>query len=198
MKSKIFIGIIAGIAIVLSVVAICMDISKEIVVTDASLVLGFIGVLATFIVISNSVQLWKFENKIEKYQDLERQKRKIYNGLKLSILNAVHKETSDYQHSSICNKTVAINNAFLYLMDLIPILEELYGSEGTEKDESGETLDIVIDCFLDLLNEDNGKISLHNLCKCREDLKKFLPMKYYNLENIKKLKQQIEFYISKS
>ena len=91
MKSKIFIGIIAGIAIVLSVVAIGMDISKEIVVTDASLVLGFIGVLATFIVISNSVQLWKFENKIEKYQDLERQKRKIYNGLKLSILNAKHR-----------------------------------------------------------------------------------------------------------
>ena len=209
MNSKIFIGIIAGIAIILSVIAICMDVSEEIVVTDSSLVLGFIGVLATFIVISNAVQLWKFEDRIEQnnnllktytktIEDIIRQKKKIYNGIKLSILNAVHKEVVEYKFLTNCDKTRSLNSAFLYSMDLIPILEELYGPEGVGKDESGETLDIVIDCFLDLLNADNGKISLHNLCKCRDDLKKFLPMKYYNLENIKKLKQQIEFYISQS
>lgn len=66
MKSKIFIGIIAGIAILLSAISICMNIS-EIVVNDISLVLGFIGVLATFVVVSNSVQLWQVEKQIEEH-----------------------------------------------------------------------------------------------------------------------------------
>ena len=71
MKSKIFIGIIAGIAIILSAISICMNIS-EIVVSDISLVLGFIGVLATFIVVSNSVQLWQVEKQIEEQSNIVR------------------------------------------------------------------------------------------------------------------------------
>ena len=125
MKSKIFIGTIAGVAILLSAISICMNIS-EIVVNDISLVLGFIGVLATFIIISNSVQLWKFENKIENHQeifqdykqvkkDLERQTARVYNGIKMSILNVVHLELQ-YADSSTEEKELCqhLNNAFLF------------------------------------------------------------------------------------
>lgn len=209
MKSKIFIGTIAGVAILLSAISICMNIS-EIVVNDISLVLGFIGVLATFIIISNSVQLWKFENKIENHQeifqdykqvkkDLERQTARVYNGIKMSILNVVHLELQ-YADSSTEEKELCqhLNNAFLYLMDIIPILEELYGKQGDKTDETGDNLYKILDLFFEILNYPTGKntentllrIKQSNLRKCYDYMNQFLP-NYYFVKKIQILKNKI-------
>ena len=42
---------------------------KTIEVSDISIVLGFVGILATFVVVNNAVQVWRMEDKMEQQQE---------------------------------------------------------------------------------------------------------------------------------
>ena len=234
MKSKIFIGIIAGIAIILSAISICMNIS-EIVVSDISLVLGFIGVLATFIVVSNSVQLWQVEKQIEeqsnivqeikqntdakiqnqntKLEDVSNSNKSIqtfveeqqatqysnWNNMKRIILTFVHMEYQYLKDESHSDKVNHADLAFLYMIDIVPLLTYLYGKNGEKTDASGDTLAVIIGIFSKILNNASKnsslRISKKNLNKCLKYFEQYLPDSYFKLESVKNVVNEIKKYI---
>lgn len=200
MKSKIFIGIMAGGSILLSAISICMNIS-EIVISDVSLILGFVGILATFIVVSNAVQVWKIESDYQKLRNdydnsiktMKQQQCMQYNILKKVILTPVWME---YKLERNTRENILFNhvdNAFLFLIDIIPILRNLYGIDGKEKDSSGYQLEDMIAVFEKILKLENdcNKVKKQNLEKALKRLED-LPDSYQKINSIKKLTSHIK------
>lgn len=231
MKSRVFIGILSGVAIVLSIFAVCMNISEDIVVTNFSIVLGFIGVLATFIVVSNAVQLWRLEQQLNKCEvAIDEYKSKCDNSIKSNlelkdkiqigldtvqkamsnnwnimkhiVLTMVHKE---YQYlndnGEQVDKNKHLNLAFLYLIDIVPLLPHLYGNNGNGKDESGETLAVMMGLFQKIINKEKDdnviRISCKNLKKSLKYFQMYFPCPYFELECVKSIMEEIHIRIKR-
>lgn len=198
MRSKMFIGILAGLSIILSAISICMDIS-EIVVSDVSLVLGFVGILATFIVVNNAIQVWSIEKKVDRYgnllTDLINLKLKLLYATKRNILSFVYREIQTIENS---NKNKNIDSAFLFLLDIIPLLEELYGKNGDNLDEDGDSLNTILQCFQLLLKYDTqDKITIKSLTTCLKRMNQYLPNSYKNINFIQEIKQELSHKIKR-
>ena len=198
MRSKMFIGILAGLSIILSAISICMDIS-EIVVSDVSLVLGFVGILATFIVVNNAIQVWSIEKKVDRYgnllTDLINLKLKLLYATKRNILSFVYREIQTIENS---NKNKNIDSAFLFLLDIIPLLEELYGKNGDNLDEDGDSLNTILQCFQLLLKYDTqDKITIKSLTTCLKRMNQHLPNSYKNINFIQEIKQELSHKIKR-
>lgn len=201
MKSKIFIGIMASIAILLSAISICMNIS-EVVISDVSLVLGFVGVLATFIVVSNAVQVWKIESDYQKLRNdydntikmMKQQQSVQYNILKKVILTPVWMEYKWEQNTRENILFNHVDNAFLFLIDVIPILTNLYGTDGKEKDSSGYQLEDMIAVFEKILNLENdcNKVKKQHLEKALKCLEEDVPDSYKKFKSITRLTSHIK------
>ena len=69
---------LTGLAIILLVLSICFNIGR-IEVNDVSIVLAFIGVLATFVVVSNYAQVQGLENKLKSVdKEFKNQRNTLY------------------------------------------------------------------------------------------------------------------------
>ncbi|GHU86795.1 hypothetical protein FACS1894153_4350 [Bacteroidia bacterium] len=125
---------IVGILIVLIVIDICIHIS-EIVVVKESIVLTFIGILATFVVISNYAQLKdiKYETKSE-----------------ISKLNSRLKELENYTGGT---------SLYQFRMDIykkfIIMYKKLELSNNLDRNKQKEYLNIILDAIINagLLND---------------------------------------------
>lgn len=198
MRSKMFIGILAGLSIILSAISICLDMS-EVVVSDVSLVLGFVGILATFIVVNNAIQVWSIEKKVDRYgnllTDLINLKLKLLYATKRNILSFVYREIRTIESS---NKNKNIDLAFLFLLDIIPLLEELYGKNGDNIDEDGDSLNTILQCFQLLLKYDTqDEITIKSLTTCLKRMNQYLPNSYKNINFIQEIKQELSNKIKK-
>lgn len=191
----IILAVISSIAIVLSIVAIAMHVSEDIVINDISIVLGFIGVLATFIVVTNYVQVWKLESKLEhldnKVECASKQRDSIFATNKRLIYTIV-----DYLIYR------DIDSALYYLQDILPILKDLYGADGREKDNDGESIDVVMEVITKLLEQHdvekkNGKkgISIGTLTDFRSEIKKHIPLEYYNILSVQRICDKMDILI---
>lgn len=185
-------GILSGIAIILSVIAIAMHVSEDIVVDNISIVLGFIGVLATFIVVTNYVQVGKLEHKIEYLESqvvfFDKQRYKLHTMNKRVIYTIV---------DHIMDKDV--NRALFYVQDILPILTELYGENGKKKDfddEKIQTVMIVINKLLDLHKKKENDIDPKILLAFQEDMKLYIPDAYYKIPEVSQVCERIETLIS--
>lgn len=172
-----------------------MHVSEDIVINDISIVLGFIGVLATFIVVTNYVQVWKLESKLEhldnKVECASKQRDSIFATNKRLIYTIV-----DYLIYR------DIDSALYYLQDILPILKDLYGADGREKDNDGESIDVVMEVITKLLEQHdvekkNGKkgISIGTLTDFRSEIKKHIPLEYYNILSVQRICDKMDILI---
>jgi len=191
----IILAVISSMAIVLSIVAIAMNVSEEIVINDISIVLSFIGVLATFIVVTNYVQVWKLESKLEqldnKVECAGKQRDSIFATNKRLIYTIV-----DYLMYR------DVDSALYYLQDILPILKDLYGFDGREKDKDGESINVVMEVITKLLEQHdkekkNGKkgILLDTFTDFRSEMKKHIPLEYYNIQSVQGICDRMDLLI---
>lgn len=184
-------GILSGIAIILSVIAIAMHVSEDIVVDNISIVLGFIGVLATFIVVTNYVQVGKLEHKIEYLESqvvfFDKQRYKLHTMHKRVIFTIVDSLMSEN-----------IDKAFFYMQDILPILSDLYGENGKRDDFDNEKIQIVmhvLDLLLDqheqCLKDKEDGIKPETLKDFLADMKQYMPKAYYKIPEVKKVCNRI-------
>lgn len=184
-------GILSGIAIILSVIAIAMHVSEDIVVDNVSIVLGFIGVLATFIVVTNYVQVGKLEHKIEYLESqiifFDKQRYKLHTMHKRVIFTIVDSLMSEN-----------IDKAFFYMQDILPILSDLYGENGKRDDFDNEKIQIVmhvLDLLLDqheqCLKDKEDGIKPETLKDFLADMKQYMPKAYYKIPEVKKVCNRI-------
>lgn len=189
-------GILSGIAIILSVIAIAMHVSEDIVVDNISIVLGFIGVLATFIVVTNYVQVGKLEHKIEYLESqvvfFDKQRYKLHTMNKRVIYTTV----DAIMHQNI-------DKAFLYMQDILHILPELYGENGRKKDFDGENIQTVMSVINRLLNQHqkclNNKesgIRTKTLTRFQRNMKRYMPDAYYKIPEVSQVCERIETLIN--
>lgn len=66
MKNSWFNISISFIALIIAIVAICCSVDEDVLINDQSIVLGFVGILATFVVVGNYAQVKDTERKFEK------------------------------------------------------------------------------------------------------------------------------------
>lgn len=185
-----------ALSLVLSLIAISMNIS-ECVITDESIVLLFVGILATFIVIGNQFQTYIMEHRIKEMEVrnnemLNKQKyayKQLLSSTKSTILSIVHMQLK--------MQTVNYNNAFLYALDLIPILPELYGENSFESDIAGEHLNNCIEVFDKILDENKNasakcEIQATTIERALIELDNRLPATYHKRKEIEEIKIRLK------
>lgn len=69
MKNSWFNISISFIALIIAIVAICCSVDEDVLINDQSIVLGFVGILATFVVVSNYVQMNELGHRTEKLRE---------------------------------------------------------------------------------------------------------------------------------
>lgn len=198
-KTTNFFAALSGTAIVLSVIAIAMSVSEDTVINDISLVLGFIGVLATFIVVTNYVQVGKLEHDLATQTKMlddtickvNEQNHRLYTMSKRIIYTTV---------DTVIIKE--IDRAFLYMGDILPILTELYGEDGKGIDYDDENLQMALQTISRILqqhkeNIKEGKkcITLETLKAFQSDMKQYLPEKYNHIPEIQDISNELDTLI---
>lgn len=167
MKKNWLIGVSIAISICLSIIAICLQL-KAIECSNISIVLGFVGILATFVVVNNAVQVWRMEDKMEQQQErikeFEKQKQRQYNLGKRTIYT--------FLHSALHQNTNLVDKALLYAQDVFCIITDLYGMDGNGKDEDKENFETFIDILDKILaaESEKDKISKENLKECKKNI----------------------------
>lgn len=193
MKKNWLIGVSIAISICLSIIAICLQL-KAIECSNISIVLGFVGILATFVVVNNAVQVWRMEDKMEQQQEcikeFEKQKQRQYNLGKRTIYT--------FLHSALHQDTNLVDKAFLYAQDVFCIITDLYGMDGNGKDEDKEDVETFIDILDKILAKETKKkkISIDHLKRCRRNILS-LPQAYIEryprfLQTLKTIEHKIE------
>lgn len=167
MKKNWLIGVFIALSLCLSIIAICLQL-KSIECSDISIVLGFVGILATFVVVNNAVQVWRVEDKMEQQQerikDFEKQEQRQYNLGKRTIYT--------FLHSALHQDDNLVDKAFLYAQDIFCIITDLYGMDGRGKDEDNENVETFINILDKILAAETEKdrISKDHLERCRRNI----------------------------
>lgn len=184
-----------SIALVLSVTAICMHVSKTIV-TNESLVLFFIGVLATFIVIGNQIQTYKMERRISEMVSTIKQMEEQQKNTQKQLLSTAKNTILSIVHLQLKMQSKHYDNAFLYALDLLPILPKLYGDSSFEADCVGEHLEDCIAVFNKIITDSNKatshKISQQSFKRAFDEINQWLPDTYQKRDEVAKLKSIIK------